>query len=247
MDSATSSGAAHRDLVTVDLRGMKPALLARAAARGVSASAVVREALAAAGVGEAPVEPGGGLMAAKDLGRVRVALRLAADEARELAARAAKAGLPVGAFVVAAVRASGDVPSAAERAVLVAALTRSNAELSATSRNMGHLSALLRHGAVDAARQYRESLDTVNADVRAHLTLAAGLFSAPVGDSSYACSTPEEAPCLTRNRSTASSFNGAIGSCIPATAVLPRDRTPGCGRARWSSAPRPSDARSRRP
>lgn len=176
MDSATSSAAGHRDLVTVDLRGMKPALLARAAARGLSASALVRDALAAAGVGETE-EPAPPEAAGCGRPRVRIGLRLAADEARELAARAATAGLPIGAFVLAAVRANGGVLSADQREAQLAALTRSNAELAAVSRHLGHLTSLLRMGAVDAARQYRESLDTLNADVRAHLALSAELLS----------------------------------------------------------------------
>jgi hypothetical protein len=38
---------------------------------------------------------------------------------------------------------------------------------------MNHLTQLLRRGASEAARQYRERLDTLDADVRAHLDQAA--------------------------------------------------------------------------
>ncbi|WP_200227317.1 hypothetical protein [Rubrivivax gelatinosus] len=155
---------------------MKPALTARAAARGVSASVVVREALAAAGVGEAP-DGQAADSTPSPAGRVRVGMRLAVAEARELSARAAAAGLPVGAYVVAAMRAGGDVPSADQRAACIAALTRSNAEMAVMSRNIAHLAALLRHGTVDAAKQYRESLDMLNKDVRTHLALSAEVLA----------------------------------------------------------------------
>ncbi|MBZ8143168.1 hypothetical protein CLD22_25275 [Rubrivivax gelatinosus] len=45
------------------------------------------------------------------------------------------------------------------------------------SRNIAHLAALLRHGTVDAAKQYRESLDMLNKDVRTHLALSAEVLA----------------------------------------------------------------------
>jgi hypothetical protein len=59
----------------------------------------------------------------------------------------------------------------------IEALVASNAELSSLSRNVRELSDVLRHADVDAARQYRQMLDTLAADVRGHLELAAGVLA----------------------------------------------------------------------
>jgi hypothetical protein len=45
------------------------------------------------------------------------------------------------------------------------------------SRNLHHLTSLLRHGQVQAALAYREMLDTLNGNVRAHLRMAAGVLA----------------------------------------------------------------------
>jgi len=73
-------------------------------------------------------------------------------------------------------RCGRDVVPAAERRARVAALTRSNAELSTLSRNIAHLTALLKQGAVLAAQEYRQSLDALDGDVRAHLAMASELL-----------------------------------------------------------------------
>jgi len=65
----------------------------------------------------------------------------------------------------------------ASRTEYLAALIASNAELSTLSRNIHRLTALLRQANVEPARPYREMLDTLAADVRGHLALAAGVLS----------------------------------------------------------------------
>ena len=62
---------------------------------------------------------------------------------------------------------------AGSRLDCLAALTASSAELSTLSRNINHLTALLRQGQVKPAQEYRRMLDTLGDDVRAHLSLAA--------------------------------------------------------------------------
>jgi hypothetical protein len=59
----------------------------------------------------------------------------------------------------------------------IAALTASSAELSTLIRSINHLTALLRQGNVQAAREYRQLLDTLGDDVRAHLRLAGGVLA----------------------------------------------------------------------
>jgi hypothetical protein len=70
---------------------------------------------------------------------------------------------------------SGD---ASDRLECLGALTASSAELSTLSRNIHHLTALLRHGEVRAAQEYRRMLNTLGDDVRAHLSLAATVLAA---------------------------------------------------------------------
>ncbi len=65
----------------------------------------------------------------------------------------------------------------ASRDAHVAALIASSAELSTLSRDIHHLTSLLRQGNVRAAQEYRERLDTLAGDVRSHLSLAAGVLA----------------------------------------------------------------------
>ncbi len=66
--------------------------------------------------------------------------------------------------------------SAARSDVLVA-LNASCAELSTLTRNLHHLTTLLRQGQMRAAMEYRQTLDTLGGDVREHLAMAAGLLA----------------------------------------------------------------------
>jgi len=59
----------------------------------------------------------------------------------------------------------------------LAALVASSAELSTLSRNIQHLTSLLRLGEVCAAREYREMLDTLTEDVLRHLVLASKVLA----------------------------------------------------------------------
>jgi hypothetical protein len=78
------------------------------------------------------------------------------------------AGLIAGVPVLSAVANRGDH---------LAALITSSAEVSTLSRSVHHLTVLLRQGDVQAARPYRDMLDTLASDVRAHLALAAGVLA----------------------------------------------------------------------
>ena len=79
------------------------------------------------------------------------------------------------------------------RAEHLAALIASSAELSTLSRNIHQLTALLRHGDVQAAQPYRDTLDTLAGDVRAHLMLASRVLAElqPRGHSS---GSPDPSP-----------------------------------------------------
>jgi hypothetical protein len=168
------------EFVTVDMRGLKAALVARAQAQRVSVSALVRRAVEREiGLAEAPTQPDGSVRATTSVGPVvKLSIRLTDAEAEQLDAGARRAGLSRGAFLAGLL---ADVPALSRdtgnRPDCVAALTASSAELSTLSRDISRLTALLRRGDVQAAREYRGLLDTLGDDVRAHLGLAAGVLA----------------------------------------------------------------------
>jgi hypothetical protein len=164
------------DFVTVDMRGLKAALVARAQAKRVSVSVLVRGAVSrdlghTAGPEPQRVDWCGD--AASSAASVKLSIRMTAAEARQLDAGARAAGLSRGAYLAGLV---GNVPvlsNGGGRAEHIAALLASSAELATLSRNIHRLTALLRQANVEPARPYREMLDTVAGDVRRHLELAA--------------------------------------------------------------------------
>jgi hypothetical protein len=168
------------DFVTVDMRGLKAALVARAQTERVSVSAVVRRAVRRElAPGDGSDEPAcAGHVAGGARSTVKLSIRLTVPEAEQLAAGAKRAALSRGAFLAGLLAGlpslSGD---SASRPDCIAALTASNAELSTLARSINHLSALLRQGDVQAAREYRRLLDTLGDDVRAHLRLAGDVLS----------------------------------------------------------------------
>lgn len=172
--------ATSHDFVTVDMRGLKAALVSRALAQRVSVSVLVRGAvereLGLVHSSDELEAAKRGLAAAGSI--VKLSIRLTSDEAQHLDAGARRAGLSRGAFLAGLL---ANVPSlsggSASRPDCIAALTASSAELSTLSRNVSHLTALLRQGNVQAAQEYRSVLDTLGGDVRAHLRLAAGVLA----------------------------------------------------------------------
>jgi len=164
------------DFVTVDMRGLKAALVARARAERVSVSVLVRGAVVRdLGLGvecETQFEcvPGRGAASAA---RVKLSIRMTAEEAQQLAASARAAGLSRGAYLSGLVAGVPVLAAGIGRAEHIAALISSSAEVATLSRNINRLTALLRQADVEPARQYREMLDTLVTDVRHHLELAA--------------------------------------------------------------------------
>lgn len=169
-----------RDRISVDLHGLRAALVERAQARRASVSVLVREAVERElGLVVASKEPGGTTRPAASAGStVKLSIRLTSGEAERFDAGARRAGLSRGAFLAGLL---ADVPSlsggAGSRLDCLAALTASSAELSTLSRNINHLTALLRKGDVRPALEYRRMLDTLGDDVRQHLRLAASVLA----------------------------------------------------------------------
>jgi hypothetical protein len=158
------------DFVSVDMRGLKAALVAHAAVKRVSVSTIVRAAVARELGLEASPDATDRFTSLFAPETTKVAIRLTSLEAARLAAGAREAGLSRGAYVAGLV---GGVVVLARRADHVAALTASCGELAILSRNVHHLTALLREGAGQAALQYREMLDALVDEVRRHLNVAA--------------------------------------------------------------------------
>ncbi|MBX3604598.1 MAG: hypothetical protein KF788_04980 [Piscinibacter sp.] len=161
------------DFVTVDMRGLKAALVARAEAERVSVSRLVRSAVARdLGVPEVG-EPGEAQATTSNCEAiVKLSIRLTAEEAERFASAARAAGLSRGALLAGLVSGVPVLASGSSRAGHVAAVVASNAEVATLSRNIRDLTVLLRRGDVHAARPYREMLDALGGDLRRHLGLA---------------------------------------------------------------------------
>ena len=163
-----------RDRISVDLHGMRAVLFEQARARGVSPSALVRDALVNA-LGRAEATDVDRVQAGVDSSaddRVRLSLRMGRADASATLAAARRAGLAAGAFVAGLV---ADVPvlsAGTGRADHIAVLIASCGALSTLSRDIRHLTRLLREGNVRAALEYRDMLGTLDGDVRRHLMLA---------------------------------------------------------------------------
>jgi hypothetical protein len=159
------------DLVTVDMRRLKAALVERARMDGISLSAWVRGAVAAR-LGLA-----GSLQFARsnelqtEEATVRLSVRLSPADADRFQANAAEAGLSRGDYLRQLMATTQSPLSAVERSALTRAIVSSNEEVSALNRNVRHLTELLSRGSVRAAQEYRATLDTLALDVRRHLVL----------------------------------------------------------------------------
>ncbi len=166
------------DFVTVDMRGLKAALVARARERRVSVSVVVRDAIArmlpseqaALEASRPPVDVG------VPAGTVKVSIRLTTNEVRRLDAGAKAAGLARAAFLSGLIEGVNVLSSGGLRDHL-AALIQSSSELSTLSRNIRHLADLLRRSESRAAQEYRAMLDTLAGDVDRHLSLAGDVLT----------------------------------------------------------------------
>ncbi len=148
------------DFVTVDMRGLKAGLVARAQAERVSVSVLVRGAvardlgLAADDEGSRMAESAERLSSATP---VKLSIRMSAEEARRLAAGARAAGLSRGAYLAGLIANVPVLSAGGGRTEHIAALMASCAELSTLSRNVHRLTALLRDGDVRNSQAFSET------------------------------------------------------------------------------------------
>ena len=171
------------DFVTVEMRGLKAALVVRAQAQRVSVSELVRDAVVrelglddstdakhAEQLSDAPAD-------ALPSSTVKLSIRFTAAEAAQLSAASRAASQSRAAFISGLIAGVPVLTSGGNRADHLAALIESSAEISTLSRNLHHLTSLLRQGAFRSAQEFRPMLDTLASDVRAHLTLASGALA----------------------------------------------------------------------
>jgi hypothetical protein len=167
------------DFVTVDMRGLKGALVERARRQRVAVSVVVREAVARALDVEATAEMRAAEAASQDAENtpvLKLSLRMTRDEVGRLDAAARHAGLSRTAFLVGLLD-GVRVLSSGDRSEHLAALIASNENVSTLSRNINHLVRLLLESSVRAAQAYREMLETLNDDVRGHLAVSSAVLA----------------------------------------------------------------------
>lgn len=168
----------NHDFVTVDMRGLKAALVARAQADRTTVSVLVRTAvarelgLAVEGDITAP-----SVAAAASTGTVKLSVRMKAEEVQRMDEAARSAGLSRGAYLAGLVAQVPILVDGGSHVEGVAALVRANAELADLSRDMRHLTSLLSRGEGQAAKAYRARFESFDAEVRMHLRLASRVLS----------------------------------------------------------------------
>ena len=172
--------AKSRERISIDLQGLKTALLARSQAQGVSPSELVRKALEQAlGVPEEKEEGVDLRPSPKRSGdRARLCLRMERDGAMAVLAAAKRAGMSPGDYVVGLVAGVPVLLNGGSRSEHIEALTASSFHLSSLSRDIHALTRLLTQANVEQARVYRNMLDALEGDVRRHLVFAAGALAA---------------------------------------------------------------------
>ena len=174
-----------RDYFTVDLRGLRPALRARAACDGLTESDVLRSALAVA-LGEcgirSPTPVVESVACPSTTRRVKLSVRLSVAAARRLDLNGRAAGLSRGAYLMRLIDGAPTVIPSTERVAGFAALNASASEVALLGRDINHLTHLLRMGSVRAAREYQGRMETLDGDVRKHLALSTVVIAELMAD-----------------------------------------------------------------
>jgi hypothetical protein len=168
-----------RERISIDLQGLKDALMERSHALGVSPSELLRMALAqvldtpATLKRETAVRPPW----KRPRDRTRLCLRMGQEEAAATMAAAKRAGMSPGDYVAGLAAGVPILLNGGGRSDHIAALITSNAHVANLSRNIYALTRFLTLANVEQARVYRDMLDTLNGDVRRHLMLASSVLA----------------------------------------------------------------------
>ena len=167
------SAADTRDRVTVDLRGLAPAVKAHASARNMTLAAFARAAMVDA-LKRAEADP---FYLSQDAGPddgqpVKPTLSLPLRQASWLVEHARAAGLSYGSYLASVIDgtpAPGGLGDAAR------ALTASTDQLAALSTDLNEVVRLLRQGRSSEAEKYRQRLVSMFDEVRQHMRLDSAL------------------------------------------------------------------------
>jgi hypothetical protein len=170
-----------RDRVTIDLRGIGPAVRAAACARQITVAAFVREALveAARPSPESSPPEGDGLDRSEI---VKLTLRLPEPDAELVVLKSAALGLSYGAFVGRLVRGAPLPTLTADRAADRDALIASTDHLAELTVDLNALIRMLRTANSEGAERYRNSATSLATDVRRHLDIASRVIARNVGE-----------------------------------------------------------------
>ncbi len=168
---------APHEFVTVDMRGLKAALLERSRVDRASVSSLVRG-YVVVGLGRHPehqpidkVHGGSG-----DAPRTRLSVAVSKEEANDFTAGARRAGLTRAAYLIELMGVASQIDSAELRTARTAALAAANSELSTLVRNVRQLrDLLLVRPAVESTRDCA-LLDAIAGEARRHLELSAALL-----------------------------------------------------------------------
>jgi hypothetical protein len=169
---------ASRDRVTIDLRGIGDAVIAAAAGQGVTVSQMARKALVAS------MDPCSTSTVAWGSDRqtpgrpvAKLTLRLPQVQAEALILKSGILGLSYGEYVARLVE-GGPMPQPVqERQADRRALLASTDQLATLSADLNALVAMLRHGKTAQAQEYRQRLDTADAEIHRHLDRASALIA----------------------------------------------------------------------
>ena len=172
---------ASRDRVTIDLRGIGPAMRTAAASRQLTVAAFARGALVEAA--RPSVEPSPRESDGLDRSEiVKLALRLSSLDAEVLVLKSAALGLSYGGLVGRLVRGTPLPALAADRAADRDALIASTDHLAELAADLNALIRMLRTANSEGAERYRASAMSLATDVRRHLDLASRMIARTGGD-----------------------------------------------------------------
>ena len=162
-----------RDRVIIDLRGIGDAVRSAAAQRRVTVAYLARHALlATVGDSHPTSTPLGSDCPTPSFSAAKLTLRLPQPHADALIVNAVGLGLSYGEYVARLVNGSQLPRPSAERAADRAALMASSDHLAALTADLNAFMRLLRVRSSTELENYRQRIDTVDADIRRHLDLA---------------------------------------------------------------------------
>jgi hypothetical protein len=160
--------------MSIDLRGLAPALKAHAKARHLTVSDAARLAVAAA-LGTSPLDPAAEPTHEPDAGAdqpVKVTVRLRRGAAVRLATRARACGLSYGTYLATLIDGTPAPPLA-----VVAALNASTDQLAAVSADLNEVIRLFREQPMPSEEELDQLTQRIVAGVRRHLDLASRVVS----------------------------------------------------------------------